>query len=145
MATADRLPSLTGLRFGAAFLVFGLHIVGIALFAPGPGRAVMGYVFGAGQTAVSFFFVLSGFVLTWSSRPDDTATRFWRRRLARIYPSHLATMIVAAAWFVAIGYGTRAPTLLANAFLVQAWSASPDVYYSLNGVSWSLSCVAFFY
>jgi peptidoglycan/LPS O-acetylase OafA/YrhL len=45
----------------------------------------------ASATGVSFFFVLSGFVLTWSARPDDIATGFWRRRIARIYPVHLVT------------------------------------------------------
>jgi len=33
-----------------------------------------------GALGVSFFFVLSGFVLVWSTRPDDTAWPFLRRR-----------------------------------------------------------------
>lgn len=48
-----------------------------------------------GRSALSFFFVLSGFVMTWSARPGDTATAFWRRRAAKIYPLHAVT------WFAA--------------------------------------------
>ncbi len=32
-----------------------------------------------------------------------------------------------------------------NLLLVQSWSPSPEVYFGLNTVSWSLSCEAFFY
>ncbi|MBJ6623429.1 hypothetical protein H4N49_35690 [Streptomyces sp. DHE17-7] len=38
----------------------------------------------AGALGVTFFFVLSGFVLTWSARDRDTAPRFWRRRLVNV-------------------------------------------------------------
>ena len=86
-----RLPSLTGLRFAAAFGVFGYH------FAPhltGDAHTVLGEVFDRANSGVSFFFILSGVVLTWSRGPGDTPRRFYQRRFARIYPDYLAAWVL---------------------------------------------------
>ena len=67
----NRLDSLTGLRFFAAWLVVVHHFSNFA---------TMPYIWrytGFGATGVTFFFVLSGFVLTWSFVPSDTAGRFY--------------------------------------------------------------------
>ncbi|MFI9100681.1 acyltransferase family protein [Streptomyces fildesensis] len=145
-----RLPSLTGLRFAAAFLVFGFHLQVAHLFPAGSsGDLLLGRVFGHGAIGVSFFFILSGFVLTWSARPGERARRSWRKRAAKIYPNHLITALAA---LVAVAGGAAAATgggsprvVVPNLLLVQSWSRDPDVYFGLNTVSWSLSCEAFFY
>ncbi|MEH1125120.1 acyltransferase family protein [Micromonospora sp. CPCC 206061] len=143
--TAGRLPSLTGLRFVAAFLVFGFHVHIEHIMAPGAVRTTMEWLFGQGAVGVSFFFVLSGFVLTWSARESDTATRFWRRRIAKIYPNHMATWLVALGVAVVTGAGAGLAIALPNLLLVQGWSPDIDVFFGLNTVSWSLACEAFFY
>ncbi|MGN9910413.1 acyltransferase family protein [Phytohabitans sp. LJ34] len=143
--TAGRLPSLTGLRFVAAFLVFGFHVHIEHLMAPGAVRTTMEWLFGQGAVGVSFFFILSGFVLTWSARKGDTAVRFWRRRIAKIYPNHVATWLVALAVAVVTGAGVSLAVALPNLVLAQAWSPDIDVFFGLNTVSWSLACEAFFY
>src|SRR5215469_15689462 len=102
------LPSLTGTRWMAAFLVFGLHLRNLGYLNGAP-VDFAGWPFMAGTTGVSFFFVLSGFVLTWSARPRDTAAGFWRRRIARIYPVHLATA-AAAMLLGSTGLGQPRPT-----------------------------------
>jgi peptidoglycan/LPS O-acetylase OafA/YrhL len=56
------LPSLTGLRWLAALLVFCYHVRNCGFFGGSSGSA-MDVLFGAGATGVSFFFLLSGFVL----------------------------------------------------------------------------------
>lgn len=138
-----RLESLTGLRWWAAFVVFVHHF---NVFAPIPlvrDAAVFG------TTGVSFFFVLSGFVLTWSYFEADTAPRFYWRRFARIWPLHLVTTLLAIPVF----YGTSAAfqkpfdlsTILLTVVLLQAWAMSPAVYFGGNPASWSLSDEAFFY
>jgi peptidoglycan/LPS O-acetylase OafA/YrhL len=136
---------LTGLRFVAAFLVFGFHVQIEQLIAPGPARTAMEWLFGSGAVGVSFFFVLSGFVLTWSVRPGDTARRFWWRRAARVYPAHLATWLVAVLLALIGGSGVALAVWLPNLLLVQAWSPDLDVFFGLNTVSWSLACEIFFY
>ena len=61
----SRLPSLTGMRFIAAALVFLFHVSYANLFASERVAGTLMTVFGqGGWTGVGFFFVLSGFVLT---------------------------------------------------------------------------------
>ncbi|SFT33809.1 Peptidoglycan/LPS O-acetylase OafA/YrhL, contains acyltransferase and SGNH-hydrolase domains [Geodermatophilus amargosae] len=93
---------------------------------------------------MAFFFVLSGFVLAWGTRPDLPARTFWRRRFARVYPSDFVMLAVAMAVPV-VPVHRDAEAALANAFLIRAWWRADDVAYGMNGVSWSLSCEAFFY
>ncbi|MCZ7419925.1 acyltransferase [Verrucosispora sp. WMMA2121] len=142
---ASRLPSLTGLRWIAALLVFGFHAGTMRIIAdPGP-QAVVGEIFTLGLSGVQFFFILSGFVLVWSMRPGASRRRFWRRRFAKIYPNHLvlwALAMLAMLWFAD---PINPVAALENLFLVQAWDPRPGHFYSVNNVSWSLSCELFFY
>ncbi|WP_308301130.1 MULTISPECIES: acyltransferase [unclassified Crossiella] len=145
MKANGQLPSLTGLRWVAALIVFLYHVRNFGYF-DGPAGGVLHWAFDAGATGVSFFFILSGFVLAWSVRPGEPVTTFWRRRFARIYPVHLVTAVLA----LALG-ATLVPGLLpssgnetaANLLLISSWW--PDWWQALNPVSWSLVCEAFFY
>ncbi|WP_141233870.1 acyltransferase family protein [Geodermatophilus saharensis] len=132
------LPRLTGMRAFAALAVFLFHldVWGVVRLPGGVSRA--------GFVGVGFFFVLSGFVLAWGTRPDLPTLRFYRRRFARVWPSHAVVLAVAAVLPV-VAVHRDVPSGVANALLVQAWSPDPEVVYSFNGVSWSLSCEAFFY
>jgi peptidoglycan/LPS O-acetylase OafA/YrhL len=141
------LPALTGMRWVAAFLVFGYHLWVIELFAPTQaGATILRWLFQPGSVGVSFFVILSGVVLMWSS-PTPTCRRFWWRRFARVYPLHLATagIVVLLLWTGILGNHMSWGAAAANLLLVQSWS--PDITYvqSLNTVSWTLSCEAFFY
>ncbi|MFI5688025.1 acyltransferase family protein [Streptomyces sp. NPDC051636] len=143
-ASVPSLPSLTGLRWVAALLVFGLHVRNFGYFG-GDGGRIVDWAFGAGASGVSFFFVLSGFVLTWSARPNDRALGFWWRRVARIYPVHLVTIAIALLMAYTLAHQAR-PTLrqgLADLLLVHSWWH--PWWQTLNPVSWSLACEAFFY
>ncbi|NDK27108.1 acyltransferase [Streptomyces sp. TR1341] len=143
-AANPSLPSLTGLRWMAALLVFGLHVNNFGYFG-GTGGHLVSWGFGAGATGVSFFFVLSGFVLTWSARPGDRPLAFWRRRIARIYPVHLVTLAVALLMALTLAHqGDPTPKpALANVLLLHSWWH--PWWQTLNPVSWSLACEAFFY
>ena len=77
-----RVESLTGLRWWAAFFVFSHHMTNLA---PLPIYKFLKY----GTSGVTFFFVLSGFVLTWSAQPGTKIRTFYRRRFARIWPAAL--------------------------------------------------------
>ncbi len=137
-----RLPSLTGLRFLAAMGVFVYHTRSLL---PGWWGWTTPF-FAAGQAGVSFFFILSGFVLTWSAPPGDRPRAFWRRRCARILPAYLLTWLigipVTLAWF---GAWPGTDALLATATLSQSWFDDKSLFFGVNGVAWSLSCEAFFY
>ncbi|WP_241802588.1 acyltransferase family protein, partial [Pseudomonas corrugata] len=92
---------------------------------------------------MSFFFMLSGFVITWSARRNDTLGAFWRRRLVKIYPNHLITFVLAMILFAVplTAISAWLPILL----LVHAWVPDMSVFLSVNGPSWSLCCELVFY
>lgn len=144
-ASASRLPSLTGLRWIAALLVFGFHVATMRVVAEPDYQAVVDRLFTLGLSGVEFFFILSGFVLVWSFRDGEPRRRFLRRRLAKIYPNHLlmwAVVLLVGLWFAdPVNLGAA----LGNLFLLQAWNPTPGYFYSVNTVSWSLSCELFFY
>lgn len=156
---ATRLPTLTGMRGISALLVFFFHISTSGLFHSTELNQDVQFVFSAaGGVGVSFFFVLSGFVLAWSARSDDTKGRFWRRRFAKILPNHFATWALVVLLMVTTGIAASpfetVPHLddldgwlpsVASLFLLQAWL--PEVSYSVAGnpVSWTLACEMLFY
>lgn len=145
LPSAARLLSLTGLRFVAAFAVFTSHAY-LAIWFDGVREentpAMVALI--TARPGVDFFF-LSGFVLAWSARPGDKAAPFWRRRAAKIYPVHAVTWFAALVMINWTGGQVAARQAVPNLLLVQSWSPTFDVYDSVNRVSWSLSCEAFFY
>ncbi|MCH0566233.1 MULTISPECIES: acyltransferase [unclassified Streptomyces] len=142
---SPRLSSLTGMRFFAAFLVFLFHLSLLDAYSTsgeehGPFAAA---VKNGGWAGVTFFFILSGFVLAWSARDDDTTRAFWGRRVVKIVPNHVVTFFLALASYayVSATWGRGIPNFL----LLQAWIPRDDVFFSINNPSWSLSCELVFY
>jgi peptidoglycan/LPS O-acetylase OafA/YrhL len=135
-----KLHSLTGLRFFAALLVVIHHTFRDLVDVPVVSDAVW-----LGTVGVSFFFALSGFVLTWSLRDADTKRAFYRRRFARVYPLHLLTLLLAVPFFLFVGKGIDPGQLVLAGGLLQAWIPDGNVYFGMNAPSWSLSCEALFY
>ncbi|MBC3839364.1 acyltransferase [Streptacidiphilus sp. 4-A2] len=113
--------------------------------APPPGHRRWDLVFGQGASGVSFFFILSGFVLVWAARPGDSRRAFWQRRLAKIYPNHVITWALVIAITLAGGSAVSRKVALANLLLIHPWLLHGSYLYSINTVSWSLGCEAFFY
>ncbi|MFD8572202.1 acyltransferase family protein [Streptomyces sp. NPDC059639] len=147
------LPSLTGIRFLAALLVFLAHSTMLynpldpkAPFTffrdPDVAKPLADFFDSAGNIGVSFFFVLSGFVLTWSSTPGDRARSFWRRRALKVYPNHIVTWALAMWLFAS---ATPLHAWLPNLFLVHTFSNRVDTVQSVNFPSWSLCSELLFY
>ena len=133
-----RLDSLTGLRFFAAFAVLLRHTVPEIFPLP-----VLTELSAIGPVGVGFFFVLSGFILTWTWKPTTARSQFYLRRAVRILPLHVLTTIMAAALLIIANTPLWVSTIL-SLFLLQAWLTDK---YRLGGnsPSWSLSVEAFFY
>jgi peptidoglycan/LPS O-acetylase OafA/YrhL len=149
--TADYVPSLTGVRGVLALIVFGAHFtaVGLTLNQKSSHQSLLHRtleaLFAHGSVAVMAFFVLSGFVLTWISRPGDRVRDFYQRRFAKVYPIHAITTAVALV-LVITSFGVPVWYLIGAHFaLVHAWVPSQFFYFGLNGPTWSLACEAFFY
>jgi peptidoglycan/LPS O-acetylase OafA/YrhL len=134
------LESLTALRFFAAMVVV-VHHAGWM----GTPSATASQVLELGYVGVSFFFVLSGFVLTWSLSATRTTRRFYWLRFARIWPLHAVTTAYAGLVIARQFWIPDTSGILAVITCTQAFSTSKYTYYGLNGVSWSLSCEALFY
>jgi peptidoglycan/LPS O-acetylase OafA/YrhL len=132
---ATKLDQLTSLRFFAAMMIVILH-----------SRTVFHYTvdYSLGQ-GVSFFYVLSGFILYFVYPKLETPAqvrRFLRARVARIWPAYVASFLLGL-WL--LSYPWNNATALAHLAMVQAWIPLPNFYYSYNAVAWSVSTEAFFY
>ncbi|WP_080414248.1 acyltransferase family protein [Burkholderia ubonensis] len=146
MSIRRDIPALTGLRFVAAASVVAFHA---PLFGILPDNW-----FGKFQLmqGVSFFFVLSGFILQYNYRDSISSigfARFVSLRIAKIWPLHLAAL---ALYFFLIGgsltfwWHAMSPWSFAAVIaLLQAWIPHPEIYFAMNGSSWTLSVELFFY
>jgi peptidoglycan/LPS O-acetylase OafA/YrhL len=115
-----------------------------------------------GFSGVSFFFVLSGFILvyTYSGRPTSLRV-FWQSRFARIYPAYAFCLLVTAPIFIYCCAQMRCPhplvvvpewtwvaqhtglSAVLTLLLLQGWI--PQATEAWNIPNWSLSVEAFFY
>lgn len=139
IATRDQLPTLTGLRFWAALIVVLYHLshqVGEVQ----PLSALVQF----GRTGVTFFFVLSGFVLAWTYLDRPTAFKvFVWRRFARLWPLVAVTGFASLGAYRLIGVDVPPVKALSTFVFAQAWS--PAWVSGANPAAWSLSDEAFFY
>ncbi|MFK3734509.1 acyltransferase family protein [Streptomyces sp. NPDC088090] len=142
-AGGSRLPTLTGMRFIAAALVFLHHGIWVNVFSDRDVVSLYHDLFiTAGHVGVSFFFLLSGFVLTWSARKKDTFGRYLRRRVAKLYPNHVVTFVAA---LLLVATTTELYQAIPNLLMVQSWFPVYSLMFSVNPPSWSLACEALFY
>ncbi|WP_192459554.1 acyltransferase family protein [Musicola keenii] len=142
-----KLPSLTGSRFWAALLVFLFHSSfpsDLAPFSDPTIQHVFTVIVGkAGWLGVSYFFILSGFIMVWSARDNDTAGDFYLRRFAKIYPTHCLTWAIA---FIIGAISIYQYKLWAsNLFLLNTWVDDVHYFFVGNRPSWSLCIEAMFY
>lgn len=146
-----QVAPLTSLRFFAALWVLLFHL---RLHLGSVQPLVLERMLQAGPLAMTFFFVLSGFILVIASQGkepwDDMAGYAWRR-FARIYPVYLAYLIIF--WLI-IGFAgnlgskpIRASALLGFSDLTLTGAWFPQTFlggFGRDG-AWSLSAEAFFY
>lgn len=144
------LHGLTGFRFPIAlgiFFIHSSHAVNpidyekpVSFFADrGFAEGLSNFLIPIGLPFLSLFFMLSGFVLTWSARPTDTARSFWRRRFFRVFPNHVVTFVVAL--FLIAGATTN---WLPNLLLVNTWDVH-EPEGGTNYIVWSLCAELLFY
>ncbi|BAO87200.1 acyltransferase family protein [Caballeronia cordobensis] len=143
-ARGRHLDALTSLRFFAAAMIVLGHAHGVW------GSLGLAINFSLAQ-GVSFFFVLSGFILAYNyPQVERELARFYRARFARLWPLHIVAImllpIIAHTWNTADLSSAKAfGVFVANVFLVQSWIPFRNVYLTFNGVAWSISTEAFFY
>ena len=140
-----QIGGLTALRFFAAFAILFHHVKG-NFFPP---DFMRGLPLDAG---VTFFFVLSGFIL--SHRYSETGIsgglpRFYVARFARLWPAHvfcLLVLLVCIPWQrELLQMGNNTYIFVLNLLMLHSAVPIPDVYFSFNAVSWSISTEIYFY
>jgi peptidoglycan/LPS O-acetylase OafA/YrhL len=147
------IDALTGLRGVAALWVFFFHVANMSdglNSAAHPALALLG---AAGFLGVDVFFVLSGFVLAYNYGSHDLHChprlyrQFLSKRLARIYPVHVAALILVLVTQAAFALhdmrfmpASRLSLegLLASLTLTHGWAI--PIQKTWNTVSWSISC-----
>lgn len=145
-ARPQKLDALTSLRFFAAAMIVVGHAhplfgsLGFATAVPYP-------------QGVSFFFVLSGFILAYNYpilEGRNALKGFLLARVARVWPLHAVMLLLWIALIFKFDRQSNFPgveglaKLVANVFLLQAWIPLRSWSLSFNEVAWSLSVEFFF-
>lgn len=161
MPTHRRLPELDSLRGLAAMAVLGWHIARELPFPKDPWaeglQMAIGFNGHGGRFGIIFFFLLSGYLITWRILQEHGAGRFrlgrfLLRRALRIWPLHYAVLLIG---FVLIPFlsginghaiSEQAPWWLYALFLANfsmLWHGDPSI--GTLGVQWSVSIEEQFY
>ncbi len=142
----SRLPALSGLRIFAAMNLVFFH------FGNPKDFGWLAPVVDNGYTSVSFFLLLSGFILAYNysdraARGEMRVGEFWIARLSRLYPVYLFSLIVSLSMLVAEFHARSAPVFLTGValtlVLLQGWSPTLSTFW--NTPAWTMSTEAFFY
>ncbi|MFE6912791.1 acyltransferase family protein [Streptomyces rubiginosohelvolus] len=140
-AASSRLDSLTGLRFWAALAVVLYHLSRQAGELPGISDLAW-----YGRSGVTFFFILSGFVLAWTYDGKAVpASVFLWRRFARIWPLLAVSTVASVAVWRVLGTDVSLRGVAATLGLVNSWIPERSYLVGGNPAAWSLSDEAWFY
>ena len=157
--TKPHYELLDGLRGVAAVLVLFYHVFEGLAFAEATNGVGSGLIttLNHGHIAVDFFFILSGFVISYAY--DDrwakmSTWQFFKRRLVRLHPMLVMGAIIGTIAFAVVGFekwdGAASPTgwvmvaMLLTMFMIPAVPGVPyevrgnGEMFPLNGPAWSL-------
>ncbi len=149
----EKIHALTSLRFFAALFVVLYHSIGS--FVPGfKTRGLVGRFVDTGFVSVSFFFLLSGYILAMvylrRGGPIQIGS-FFRARFARVYPLFFLTLVLdtpnlflsrLATYGMKSALLKSAVTFLANTVMLQAWVMP---LRGIDNPNWSLAVETIFY
>ena len=148
MPKSKRIDSLQIVR---AIAFFGIYLYHAIRRIPGKGMVYRFFSQGLGPWGVSVFFVLSGFLMTysyWNREPDRSLkgmALFAVHKIKKLYPLHLIMLF----WGVVFSYLKHGSVkgsffkLLVSIPLIQTWF--PKNYQAINNVAWYLSVCLFLY
>jgi peptidoglycan/LPS O-acetylase OafA/YrhL len=146
------MDAIEGARALAACMVVFMHAANLMRVEHLSGHVGLGNLLGFGYVGVDFFFVLSGFIITYVhfkelGRPQSIPRYLWRR-FSRIFPIYWAVLalsiVVTTAGHFAAGKGLQ---------MDMGWSDIPGTVFLLMsqgepqyvGVAWSLQYELIFY
>ena len=142
----ERLNALTGLRCFAAINIVLFHFSNPLWFG------WLAPVVNAGYASVSFFILLSGFVLAYNyaGRAREgklDRVRFWKARFTRLYPIYLLSLLMSWQMLgperTAHSPGMFWTGMVLTPLLLQGWV--PAIATFLNTPAWTMSAESFYY
>jgi peptidoglycan/LPS O-acetylase OafA/YrhL len=149
-ARRPALPALTGLRTILALTILLFHFTPNGLTWARHPRFTLYPLIDIGYVFVSFFFLISGFILSYNyagrAQPVNAAD-FWMARLSRLYPVYALTMLISIPMLMA-EWAARSRTqfvegVITTPLLLQGFF--PRIATFWNTVSWTLSCEVVLY
>lgn len=138
------INTLTSLRLFFALMVFGAHCYVVdSIFST--------HFYKEGFVGVSFFFILSGFIIAYNYQQKlverkVSKRQFWVARIARIYPLHIATLLGVAVignLLHPMGWGEGLRHFIPALFLLHPFVPRMDYFFIsvvLRGVWDANSC-----
>ncbi|HUY81877.1 MAG TPA: acyltransferase [Acidobacteriaceae bacterium] len=140
------LPALTGLRCFAALNIVFFHFSNPKWFGP------LAPVVDNGYTSVSFFLLMSGYILAYNysdrAQKGQLNTRsFWIARFSRLYPVYALALIISFGmlideWHVR-SHAQFVWGVILTPLLLQGWHPMLTTFW--NTPAWTMSTEAFFY
>ena len=146
MRKPGRLNALTGLRSFAAVNIVFFHFSNPQWFGP------LAPIVNAGYASVSFFILLSGYVLAYNYAARARAgqldlRRFYEARFTRLYPIYILSLILA--WrIIPQEYASHSHAMfwtgmVLTPLLLQGWI--PEIATFGNTPAWTMSAESFYY
>ena len=140
------LKALTGLRCFAAVNIVLFHFSNPDWFG------FMAPVVNSGFISVSYFILLSGFVLGYNYNERARAgeldrVRFWKARFTRIYPIYLLSILLSVG-NLKLEWGSHTHAMywagiVLTPLMLQGWI--PAIATFMNTPAWTMSAEAFYY
>ena len=146
MRRPQRLNAVTGLRAFAAVNIVFFHFSNPQWFG------FLAPIVNAGYASVSYFILLSGYVLAYNYAGRARAGkldvwRFYKARFTRLYPIYLLSLFMA--WrMIPVEYGAHSHAMfwtgmILAPLLLQGWI--PEIATFLNTPAWTMSAESFYY
>ncbi|MDR6846422.1 acyltransferase [Flavobacterium granuli] len=136
-----RIEQLTFTRFLAAVSVVVFHYGKKSFLF---NNDIVSFIFSNGNVCVSYFFILSGFVMiiAYGNNAVISVSDYFINRFSRIYPLYFFGILLI--FFLQLRtYNVDILGLFLNIFMIQAWV--PSKVLSVNSPGWSLSVELLFY
>jgi peptidoglycan/LPS O-acetylase OafA/YrhL len=146
MRKPARLQALTGLRCFAAVNIVLFHFSNPKWFG------FLAPVVDAGYVSVSYFILLSGFVLAYNYSGRARAgeldrVRFWKARFTRIYPIYFLSLLLSLGTlpreYASHTHAMYWTGVVLTPLLLQGWIPATATF--LNTPAWTMSAEAFYY
>lgn len=136
-----RINQLTFTRFLAAISIVIFHYGKKSFLFNNP---VVDFIFNNADVCVSYFFILSGFVMmiAYSNKSKISTKEYFTNRFARIYPLYFFAIVIMFLLQIRT-HELDLSGIFLNVLMIQSWV--PGKILSVNGPGWSLSVEFLFY